>query len=146
MESLAALAVACNIIDLVVAAGKTFKLIKWVQENKAFPGHEELTSSISSLEKNVGVLDTSLEEFQRSSNIILPADQELLDLARFSRRLGLGLRQKLNALQVTDKDTKAEKIGKYLQAVLQRSKIYDLQRRWEELRKAVDTALLVRIT
>lgn len=146
MESLAALAIACNIIELVVTAGKTCRLIRQVQENKAFPAHEELTLSISLLESNIGALDVSLKDFQNTSHLILPADKELLGLAHNCRRLGQNLRQKLDALQVKGGDTKAVKIGKLLQTVLQKSKIYDLQRRWEELRKAVDTALLVRIT
>jgi hypothetical protein len=146
MEPLAALAVSCNIIELVVIAGKTCRLIKQVLENKALPAHEELTSSISLLEKNVGALDVSLKDFQNTSQLIIPGDKELLGLAQNCRRLGVDLKQKLDALQVKDSDTKSDKTGKLLQTVLQRSKIYDLQRRWEELRKAVDTALLVRNT
>lgn len=146
MESLAALAVACNIIELVVTTGKTCRLIKQVHENKAFPAHEELTSSISLLDKSVGALDVSLKDFRNASQRILPADEELLALAHNCRRLGLNLRQKLDPLYVKSTDTKADKLGKLLQTILQKSKIYDLQRRWEELRKAVDTALLVRIT
>lgn len=146
MEPLAALAVSCNIIELVVIAGKTCRLIKQVLENKALPAHEELTASISLLEKNVGALDVSLKDFQNTSQLIIPGDKELLGLAQNCRRLGVDLKQKLDALQVKDSDTKSDKIGKLLQTVLQRSKVYDLQRRWEELRKAIDTALLVRNT
>jgi len=146
MESLAALALACNIIELVVTTGKACRLIKQVHDSRAFPAHEELTSSISLLEKNVGALDTSLRDFQNTRQLTLPVDDDLLALAHNCRRLGLNLKQKLDPLCVKGTDTKAEKIRKLLQTILQKGKIYDLQRRWEELRKAVDTALLVRIT
>lgn len=146
MEPLAALAVSCNIIELVINAGKTCKLIKQVWDHKALPAHEELTSAISLLENNVEALDASVKSLQTQNHLTLQDDKELLVLARRCGRLGSELKQKLNALKVQANDTKADKIGKGLQTIFQEGKIYDLQRRWEELRKAVDTAVLVRTT
>lgn len=146
MEALAALALSCNIIELVVTTGKTCILIKQVWDRKALPAHEELISAISLLDNNIGALDASVKGLQTQEHLVLPDDKQLLLLARRCGRLGGELKQKLDALKVQTSDTKADKVGKVLQTIFQRGKIYDLQRRWEEPRKAVDTAVLVRTT
>ncbi|KAK5045301.1 hypothetical protein LTR84_009407 [Exophiala bonariae] len=144
METVAALALSCNIIELVVLAGKSCVLIKQVWDCKTLPAHEEFTSAILLLEQNVEALDAFLTDAQNPSYIALPRDKEILLLAKNCRRLGVELRQKIDALRARKTDTRGEKFEKTLQTLFGKGKVYDLQRRLDELRKAVDTALLVR--
>lgn len=144
MEPVAALALSCNIIELVVLAGKSCLLVKQVWECKTLPAHVELTSAISLLDHNLSALDVSVKDVRNPTYMVLRQDNELLILANNCRRLGVELRQKLDALRTRKHDTKVEKVEKALQTLFGKGKIYDLQRRMDELRKAVDTTLLVR--
>lgn len=146
MEPLSALALACNVLDLVNAAGKTCAFLYEVHKAGAFPTHEELTSTTELLEKSTQTLNQLLLDPQTPSKPLRPEDKELLELSQKSRRLALDFQRKLEALKVQTSDGRAKRLEKLFKAVLQKGKIYDLQRRWEELRQAVNSALLIRLT
>ncbi|KAJ9602517.1 hypothetical protein H2200_013060 [Cladophialophora chaetospira] len=146
MDPLSALSLSCNVLDLVAAAGKTCAFLYDVHKAGAFPAHQELVSTTTLLENSAQTLTQRLLDPQSPRHPRRANDKELLDIAEKARKLASDLQKKLEALQLLPVDSRAKRFEKLLKTALQKGKIYDLQRRWAELRKAVDSALLMRLT
>lgn len=146
MDPLSALALSCNVLDLVAAAGKTCAFLYDVHKAGAFPTHQELIATTTLLESSTQNLEQMLSDPQNPRQSRRADGKELFDIAQKARKLAVDLQKKLEALQVQTGDSRSQRFQKLLKTVLQKGKIYDLQRRWEELRKAVDSALLMRLT
>ena len=144
-ESLAVLAVACNILDIITATGKACSLLREVHKHGALPAHDELSSTAAFLDTNVQTLTESLRDPSDPSKLLQADDKGLTDLASKCQTLARELKSKLAALKVNDVDSRSHRWAKLSKTVLQRGKIYDLHRRWEELQRAVNAGLLVRL-
>ncbi|EXJ65032.1 hypothetical protein A1O7_01371 [Cladophialophora yegresii CBS 114405] len=146
MDPLSALALSCNILDVVTAAGKTCTFLYEVHKAGTFPNHDELVSTTNMLDKSVQALTHQLSNAHGTSQTCQADDKDLLDVLQKARRLASDLQNKLDTLKLQTTDSRSKRFEKLIKTALQKGKIYDLQRRWEELRKAFDSALLVRLT
>jgi hypothetical protein len=146
MDPLSALALSCNVLDVITTAGKTCAFLSEVHKAGAFPNHDELISTTSLLDKSAQALAQQLSTAPSASQTGRADDKELLDVSQKARRLASDVQKKLEALKLQTTDSPHRRLEKLVKTVLQKGKIYDLQRRWEELRKAVDSALLVRLS
>ncbi|ETI28987.1 hypothetical protein G647_01439 [Cladophialophora carrionii CBS 160.54] len=146
MEPLSALALSCNILDVVTAAGKTCFFLVEVHKAGAFPNHDELVSTTNLLDKSVQALTQQLSNAHGVSQTCQADDKELLDISQRARKLASDLQKKLDALKLQTTDSRSKRFEKVVKTVLQKGKIYDLERRWKELREAVGFALTVRST
>ncbi len=145
MDPLSALSLSCNVLDLITAAGKTCAFLYDVHKTGAFPTHEDLVSTTTLLDNSFNALTQQLSGGQNQISPRRPDDKELFDISLKARKLASDLTKKLETLQVQPADSRSKRFEKLLKTALQKGKIYDLQRRWEEIRKAVDSALLVRL-
>lgn len=146
MDPTSALSLFCNVLDLITAAGRTCTLLYDVHKAGTFPGHDELFAASTLLDKSLRSLTQQLSESQKSNNSRRCNDTELLDISLKARKLASDLQKKLASLQVQSTDSRSTRLEKVLKTVLQKGKVYDLKRRWEELRSAIDSALVVRLT
>ncbi|OCT46720.1 hypothetical protein CLCR_01785 [Cladophialophora carrionii] len=146
MEPLSVLALSCNILDVVTAAGKTCFFLYEVHKAGAFPNHDELVSTTNLLDKSVQALTQQLSIAHGVSQTCQADDKELLDISQRARKMASDLQKKLDALKLQTTDSRSKRFEKVVKTVLQKGKIYDLERRWKDLREAVGFALTVRST
>ena len=68
MDPLSVLALTCNILDLVAAAGNTCAFLYKVHKDKSFPNDAELVSTANLLEQSTDALAKRLQDPQNPTH------------------------------------------------------------------------------
>ena len=122
MDPISVLALTCNILDLVTAAGKTCHFLYSTYKAGTLPAHAELTATTTLLDTSLQSLENALQDPGSPNQALNSDDKDLLDILLKSRRIAAKLKKKLSALQVQASDSRGKRAMETSQMLFEKGK------------------------
>jgi uncharacterized protein YoxC len=144
MEAVAALAFACNVVELVQLAGKVISKTKEIHDSvNGMPKEiESIKHLADSLSLNSEDVQQKSLQYKQSNESESSAEKRLLDLSKQSISIAQEVSRRLNFLRVKESKNTWKSFKVAVQSMLSKKEMDHLKEKLENLRKEINTTLL----